>query len=171
MERSIDLDKIIISIIRNNVTQAPEKYYISLAPFYNRTNGRVYSLIHCSANVEGIKLYKRVTWQTFGDRSSMKNTHGGEMQLTFDSSVPGVIDTKTDEQCYCIHDIAKFIYEKYNSKDNVDLSMIYSDLDTHPVFPSDGYKNDIKMDLKNIYGVKFPRDGKVIFPVTQGAAQ
>lgn len=42
---------------------------------------------------------------------------------------------------------------------------IWAALDVHPIFPSDGYRNDIKRGLKNTYGAKEskefdPRMGK-----------
>jgi len=83
----------------------------------------------------------------------------------------GVSDVQTDEQCYFIHDIAKYIHEKYSTRGEVGLDEIYNDLDSHPVFPSDGYKDDIKRELKQFFGVKFPKGGKVIFSDTQGAVQ
>lgn len=164
-----DLDKIVVSIIQNNVHKS--SYYISSFAFYNRTNGKLYSLIHCSASVEGIKLYKKVAWQTFGNKSSLKNTHGLENQLTLNFDGNGVSDVQTDEQRYSIHDIAKYIHEKYSSRGEVELNEIYNDLDTHPVLPSDGYKDDIKRELKQFFGVKFPKGGKAIFSDTQGAVR
>ncbi|MBQ6844687.1 MAG: three-Cys-motif partner protein TcmP, partial [Agathobacter sp.] len=164
-----DLDKIVVSIIQNNVHKS--SYYVSPFAFYNRTNGKLYSLIHCSASVEGIKLYKKVAWQTFGNKSSLKNTHGLENQLTLDLDGNGVSDVQTDEQCYFIHDIAKYIYDKYCARGEVGLNEIYDDLDAHPIFPSDGYKDDIKRELKQFFGVKFPKGGKVIFSDIQGAVR
>lgn len=155
------LDSIIVSIIRNNISKGDSSYYVSLAPFYNRTNGKLYSLIHCSSNIEGTKLYKKVTWKTFGDKSSMKNTHGMENQLTFDFDGGGFVDTQTDEQCYYVKDIAKYIELKFGHLGVVPLSEIYADLDAHPIFPSDGYKKDIKNELKK-HNVKFEKNN-VIF--------
>lgn len=57
-KRIKELDKIIVSIIKNNVQKTNANYFISLAPFYSRRNGKLYSLIHCTSNIEGIKLYK-----------------------------------------------------------------------------------------------------------------
>ena len=164
-----DLDKIVVSIIQNNVHKS--SYYVSPFAFYNRTNGKLYSLIHCSASVEGIKLYKKVAWQTFGNKSSLKNTHGLENQLTLDLDGNGISDVQTDEQCYFIHDIAKYIHDKYCARGEVGLNEIYDDLDVHPIFPTDGYKDDIKRELKQFFGVKFPKGGKVIFSDVQGAVQ
>ena len=155
------LDSIIVSIIRNNVNKGDAGYYVSLAPFYNRTNGKLYSLIHCSSNIEGTKLYKKVTWKTFGDKSSMKNTHGMETQLMLDLDGDGFADTPTDEQCYYVQDIAKYVFNKYSHLGKVSLETVYGDLDKHPIFPSDGYKNDIKKELSR-FGVKITK-GNVIF--------
>lgn len=156
------LDNIVISIIRNNINKGSSGYYVSLAPFYNRTNGKLYSLIHCSANIEGTKLYKKVTWKTFGDKSSMKNTHGVEEQFVLDFNGDGFLNTVTDEDCYYVKDIAKYIFEKYSSLGRVSLDVMYKDLDVHPIFPSDGYKNEIKAELKERYYVKATRE-EIIF--------
>ena len=159
------LEKTIIAIINRNIKGATSKRYIASFPFFNRTNGLVYNLIHCCASVEGIKLYKKVAWKTFGDKSSLKNTHGNELQLTFDLTGEGFSQPQTDEHCYFVHDIAKYIYEKYKSSGVVMLDCIYQDLDEHPIFPSDGYKNEIKAELKKMYGVTFAKNGRVTFPV------
>ena len=157
------LDDMVVAIIRNNVHQSPDKYYVSLAPFHNRSNGKVYSLVHCSANVKGIILYKKVTWQTFGGKSSMKTTHSIPGQLMFSEDMQGSLELQTDDQCFTIADIAKYVYTKYAPLGTVDLATIYKDLDEHPVFPSEGFKPQIKEALKNIYNVHFPRGGNVVF--------
>ena len=156
------LDNIVVSIIRNNINKGSSGYYVSLAPFYNRTNGKLYSLIHCSANIEGTKLYKKVTWKTFGDKSSMKNTHGVEEQFVLDFNGDGFLNSVTDEDCYYVKDIAKYIFEKYSAFGRVSLEAMYKDLDVHPIFPSDGYKNEIKAELKERYYVKATRE-EIIF--------
>lgn len=156
------LDNIVVSIIRNNINKGSSGYYVSLAPFYNRTNGKLYSLIHCSANIEGTKLYKKVTWKTFGDKSSMKNTHGVEEQFVLDFNGDGFLNSVTDEDCYYVKDIAKYIFEKYSALGRVSLEVMYKDLDVHPIFPSDGYKNEIKAELKERYYVKATRE-EIIF--------
>lgn len=156
------LDNIVVSIIRNNINKGSSGYYVSLAPFYNRTNGKLYSLIHCSANIEGTKLYKKVTWKTFGDKSSMKNTHGVEEQFVLDFNGDGFLNTVTDEDCYYVKDIAKYIFEKYSTLGHVSLDVMYKDLDVHPIFPSDGYKNEIKAELKDRYYVRATRE-EIIF--------
>ena len=156
------LDNIVVSIIRNNINKGSSGYYVSLAPFYNRNNGKLYSLIHCSANIEGTKLYKKVTWKTFGDKSSMKNTHGMEEQFVLDFNGDGFLDSVTDEDCYYVKDIAKYIFEKYSAQGRVSLEVMYKDLDVHPIFPSDGYKNEIKAELKDRYYVRVTRE-EIIF--------
>ena len=156
-----DLDKIVVSNIQSNAHKS--SYYVSHFAFYSRTNGKLYSLIHCSASVEGIKLYKKVAWQTFGGKSSLKDTHGIEKQLMLDLNGDGIADTPTDDQCYYVQDIAKYIYEKYSALGRVNLDVVYQDLDVHPVFPSDGYKKEIKIELKDRYHVTITRQ-EIIFP-------
>ena len=162
------LNDAIIAIINKRKTGSPQNKYIASFPFFTRTNGLVYNLIHCCSNVEGIKLFKRVAWKTFGDKSSLKNTHGNELQLQLDLNGDGAVDSPTDEDCYFIKDIAKYIYNKYKHDNPLYLKTIYADLDEHPVFPSDGYKNDIKDALRSTYGAEFHRDGTVKFSTEKG---
>ena len=162
------LNDAIIAIIKKRKTGSPQNKYIASFPFFTRTNGLVYNLIHCCSNVEGIKLFKRVAWKTFGDKSSLKKTHGNELQLQLDLNGDGVVDSPTDEDCYFIKDIAKYIYNKYKHDNPLYLKTIYADLDEHPVFPSDGYKNDIKDALRSTYGAEFHRDGTVKFSTAKG---
>jgi hypothetical protein len=92
----------------------------------------------------------------------MKNTHGTEEQFTFDFDGDGILDSTTDEECYYVKDIAKYIFEKYNSLGRVQLDVAYQDLDVHPIFPSDGFRNEIKKEL-GFLGVKITK-GMVVFP-------
>jgi hypothetical protein len=155
-----DLDKIVVSIIQGNARKP--SYHVSHFAFYNRTNGKLYSLIHCSASLEGIKLYKKVAWQTFGGKSSLKDTHGIEKQLMLDFNGDGVVNTSTDEQCYYVQDIAKYIYDEYSQMKIVSWDDVCKALDVHPIFPSDGFKNEIKKEL-GLLGVKITK-GMVVFP-------
>jgi hypothetical protein len=50
-------------------------YYITAFPLFNEKNAIVYDLIHCINNLKGFQLYKKCAWQTFGGKSSTKNTH------------------------------------------------------------------------------------------------
>jgi three-Cys-motif partner protein len=129
-----------------------KRYYIASYPFFNSRNSVVYNLLHCTSNIEGFKLYKSTAWATFGDRSSGKKpTKIDPNQLTFDftagTSEP-VMTTTTDESCYYVQDIVKFIIATFNGKMDVPLTDIWAALDEHPVFPSDLYKTRIKELLK-----------------------
>lgn len=158
-----DLNKAIIEIIKKRTSLTQKEKYIASFPFFTRTNGLVYNLIHVSGNIEGLKLFKKVAWKTFGDKSSLKNTHGNENQLMLDFSGSGYSTTQTDEDCYYVKDIAKDIYEKYRARGTVKLKEVYQYLDEHPIFPSNGYKQEIKRELK-VYA-KIPKsvDGNVVF--------
>lgn len=129
-----------------------KQYYIASFPFFNTKNVLVYNLLHCSSNIEGYKLFKKTAWKTFGGKSSSKNTHGMENQfiLNFDGS--GELRTLTDEYCYYIKDIVKYLHDKFKGQTNVPLSNIWKALDEHPIFPSDGFKSKIKIGLKDTYG-------------------
>lgn len=140
-----------IEAIIKSLHRGGNRYYVASFPFFNTRNALVYNLLHCTNSVVGFKLYKTTAWKTFGDKSSTKNTHGMENQLVLDFSGDNniVATTTSDEYCYYIQDVVEYLMKKYNGKSDVELENIWKDLDEHPVFPTDGYKNDIKMQLKS----------------------
>ncbi len=139
----------IIKALRRN---SDRKYYIAAFPFFNEKNAIVYNLIHCTSNIKGFKLYKQSAWQIFGGKSSTKNTHGTENQIKIDYEGDGTPKTHTDEFCYYIKDIAEYLQNKFNGRSNVPLNDVWNLLDTHPIFPSDGFKPQIKKELQHKYG-------------------
>ena len=135
----------IIKTLRWNNERA---YYIAAFPFFNEKNAIVYNLIHCTNNIEGFKLYKQSAWQTFGGKSSTKNTHGVENQIMIDFKCNDMPKTHPDEFCYYIKDIAEYLQREFNGKTGVLLDTVWALLDVHPIFPSDGFKFQIKKELK-----------------------
>ena len=77
-------------------------------------------------------------------------------------NIDGIFDTITDEECYYVKDIAKYIFEKYHDFGRVGFDVVYRDLDTHPIFPSDGYKKEIISVLKDHYRATITRN-EIIF--------
>ena len=156
-------EKRVLQII--NALKGQRRYYVAAYPFYNTQNSQVYSLIHCTSNPVGFELYKKTAWQTFGDHSSNKNTHGNENQLMLDFEGSGTITTMTDESCFNVWDIVKYIQYCFEGQSDVLLEDIYRPLESHPVFPSEGYRPQIRAALKSDYGaqiktVKNPVTGK-----------
>ena len=113
-------------------------------------------MVFCSGNVKGIVLFKKIAWKAFGGHSSMKARQDNETQLSFfsDGNDEFEVSTITDDHCYNVMDIAKYVYQKYSSQGEVNILTIYDDLDRHPIFPSDGYKKEIMAELKASYNVK-----------------
>ena len=114
----------------------------------------MYSLIHCTSNPVGFELYKKTAWQTFGDHSSNKNNHGRENQLMLDFDGPGTLTTQTDESCFTVLDIAKYIHYCFKGQRDVPLEAVYGSLKSHPVFPADGYRSQIRDYLKSDFGAE-----------------
>lgn len=147
------IEDIIKALRRNSGYQ----YYIAAFPFFNEKNAIVYNLIHCTSNIKGFRLYKQSAWQTFGGKSSTKNTHGLENQLMLDFEGIGAPKTHTDEFCFYIKDIAEYLQKSFNGRSNVPLSDVWTLLDSHPVFPSDGFRPQIKNELKQNHGASVSR--------------
>lgn len=142
------IENIIKALHRNSGYQ----YYIAAFPFFNEKNAIVYNLIHCTSNIKGFRLFKQSAWQTFGGKSSTKNTHGLENQLMLDLEGTGTMRTHTDEFCFYIKDIAEYLQKLFNGRSNIPLNDIWAILDAHPVFPSDGFRTEIKNELKRSHG-------------------
>lgn len=160
-----ELEKIITKIITEQATKSgKQEFLISSFPFFNTNNTLVYNLIHFCKNIAGKKLFKKVAWQTFGGKSSGKKTDELEAQITLDMFMPSEFEPifVPDKSCYYIKDIAKYIFNKYSAKGTVTLDEIYGDLDYHPVFPSEGFKQDIKRALKD-YGYATCTRDSVVF--------
>ena len=141
----------IITTLKGN-----RKYYVAAFPFYNSQNSQVYSLLHCTSNEEGFKLYKKCAWKVFGGQSSTKHLHSNPDQLVMDFGVgtSGIISTQTDESCFTVRDIAKYLSREFAGRQDVLLDELWNHLDSHPVFPSDGFRKEIRAELKSMYGVK-----------------
>lgn len=140
------------SIMASMRQEKMRDFYIAAFPFFNRTNSVVYNFIHYTTNSKGFSLFKKVAWQTFGGKSSGKNTHGNENQFTFDLWSDGPPKTVVDEDCYYVKDIAEYIQSKFEGQEKVPLSKIWALLEEHPVFPSEGFRTDIKNELKRSHG-------------------
>lgn len=154
-----ELNNRIIELIRKNNYQN-KKIFISYASFFNRKRGEVYRLIHCTKSIEGAKLFKKNTWKVFDNKSSDRGTSHTIGQLSFVNTIADGAEEleielqKSEENCFTITDIAIFIHDKYKKRKIVPLQEVYYLLDRHPVFPSDGFKDQIKRELKKQYGVK-----------------
>nr|DAT88702.1 MAG TPA: three-Cys-motif partner protein [Caudoviricetes sp.] len=148
------IEEIIVALRRNRT----RNFYIAAFPFFNSKNAIVYNLIHCTSNIAGFKLYKQTAWKAFGGKSSTKDTHGQENQLVLDFEGTGRATTRTDEYCYYINDIAKYLQDCFEGQQNVNLERIWEVLNEHPVFPSDGFKSQIKKELKQNFGAVITRE-------------
>lgn len=134
-----------------NSLKGARRYYVSAFPFYNTQNSLVYNLIHCTSNKEGFKLYKRSAWKVFGAQSS--NKHSVEnRQLSF--NFLGEIAEEEDESCLHVIDIAKYLQRSFRGRKQVPLDEMWELLDNHPIFPSEGFRNEVKGNLTGFFDAK-----------------
>lgn len=134
--------------IINSLTGS-RRYFVSAFPFYNTQNSLVYNLIHCTSNKEGFKLYKRSAWKVFGAQSSTKRSPESR-QLSFDF----FSKTIEDEACLHVIDIARYLQQSLRGCKQVPLNEIWDMLDNHPIFPSEGFRKEIKSELINVFNAK-----------------
>ena len=134
-----------------NSLKGARKYYVSAFPFYNTQNSLVYNLIHCTSNKEGFKLYKKSAWKVFGAQSSTKHSVENR-QLSF--NLFGEIAEEEDESCLHVIDIAKYLQRSFRGRKQVPLDEMWELLDNHPIFPSEGFRNEVKSDLTDFFGAK-----------------
>ena len=137
-----------------NYMKGNRRYFVAAYPFYNTKNSQLYDLIHCTSNIEGFKLYKHCAWKVFGGKSSTKttNTNYVQMKLDFSDQNSEKVMVPTDETCYTILDIAKYLQNNFCGRKNVPVSELWELLIMHPIFPSDCFRNEIKHQLKTYYG-------------------
>lgn len=62
--------------------------------------------------------------------------------------------TMVDARCYNVKDIVDYLQKQYAGRQDVPLKELWNQLDEHPVFPSDGYRREIKSGLKKYYGAR-----------------
>lgn len=127
------------------------RYYVSAFPFYNTQNSLVYNLIHCTSNKEGFKLYKKSAWKVFGAQSSTKRSVENR-QLSF--NLFGEITEEEDESCLHVIDIAKYLQRCLKGSKQVPLDEMWELLDNHPIFPSEGFRDEIESDLTDFFDAK-----------------
>ncbi len=134
-----------------NSLKGARRYYVSAFPFYNTQNSLVYNLIHCTSNKEGFKLYKRSAWKIFGAQSSTKHSVENR-QLSF--NFLGEIAEEEDESCLHVIDIAKYLQRSFRGRKQVPLDEMWELLDNHPIFPSEGFRNEVKGNLTGFFDAK-----------------
>ena len=134
-----------------NSLKGARRYYVSAFPFYNTQNSLVYNLIHCTSNKEGFKLYKRSAWKVFGAQSSTKHSVENR-QLSF--NFLGEIAEEEDESCLHVIDIAKYLQRSFRGRKQVPLDEMWELLDNHPIFPSEGFRNEVKGNLTGFFDAK-----------------
>lgn len=134
-----------------NSLKGARSYFVSAFPFYNTQNSLVYNLIHCTSNKEGFKLYKKSAWKVFGAQSSTK--HSAE-NIQFSFNLFGEIAEEEDESCLHVIDIAKYLQRSLKCRKRVPLNEVWELLDNHPIFPSEGFRKEIKSDLINVFNAK-----------------
>lgn len=127
------------------------RYYVSAFPFYNTQNSLVYNLIHCTSNREGFKLYKKSAWKVFGAQSSTKRSTESRQ---FSYNLFGEIPEEEDESCLHVIDIAKYLQRNFRGRKQVTLNEMWELLENHPIFPSEGFRNEIKHDLTIVFDAK-----------------
>lgn len=145
-------------IIDTLLSETNKQYHVASFPFFNMRNALLYELIYCTRNIKGFRLFKKTAWKVFGGKSSIKNTHGREKQLCIPWENNGEVEIYSDEYCYHIEDIAKYLHDEFSGQGQVSLEDLWTKLDEHPVFPSEGFKQQIKNELKELYHHEVHKD-------------
>lgn len=143
----------IITTLRTN----KREYYIALFPFFNSKNVFEYDLVFFTSNIYGFKLFKKKAWKVFKDHSSNKQSKVHTDQYKFDLYNDGSRFFE-DTDCYSVNNIVEYIYKSLKGKGKVSLKEVWQLLDEHPIFPSEGYRTEIKTILNKEYGVEKHKD-------------
>lgn len=143
----------IVEIINKLKGSPNREYYVATFPFFNRKNSLVYDLVHCTSNIEGFRLFKKSAWKTFDGKSSIKSGNkSAQLALNFDEDAE--CSSEADEYCYTLEDVADYIQVHFKGLKNVPYDDVWAILDSHPIFPYNGFRQEIKKILRNTYGAK-----------------
>ena len=85
----------------------------------------------------------------FGAQSSTKRSpESRQLSVDFFSK------TIEDEACLHVIDIARYLQQSLRGCKQVPLNEIWDMLDNHPIFPSEGFRKEIKSELINVFNAK-----------------
>ena len=73
-------------------------------------------------------------------------------QLSFD--LFGEITMDEDESCLHVIDIARYLSRLLKGRKQVPLDEMWELLEDHPIFPSEGFRNEVKQELTSCFGAK-----------------
>ena len=141
-----ELNRRIKDIINRLATK--KEYYIASCPFYNRQNSLVYDLLLATSNKTAFNLYKEMAWKVFGGNSSGKRTkiNPGQQDLFSPSELAAC--EQTDNDRLGTGNIVNFIIKEFEGHIGVEWDTIWDKLDDHPIFPSKGYRKEIRKQLE-----------------------
>ena len=136
------------------------QYYIAAFPFHNKRKALLYNLVHGTGNIAGFKLFKESAWKVFEGHSTNTKNENLSKQLCFNFENPDSRLTQfdTDESCYNITDIAQYLSKKFLHQKRVPLAEVWKALDMHPIFPSEGFRPEIRHELTSAFGAKIFTD-------------
>ena len=142
-----DYERRLQNVIEDLCRNLNRKYYVATVPFFIKTNALIYDLVFFTKNIEGFKKFKTAAWKTFGGQSSNQNAREDkQMYLPF-------AKPPEDKLCYFVSDIADYIVDNFKGSGTILLQKVWDFIDeNHPVFPTEGYINEIKAVLKQRYG-------------------
>ncbi len=59
-----------------------------------------------------------------------------------------------DESCLHVIDIARYLSRSLRGQQRVPLDKMWELLEDHPIFPSEGFRNEVKQELTSCFGAK-----------------
>lgn len=147
------LENVVESIIKTRTER--RDCLVAVFPFVNSNNALVYNLIHVTGNKEGFRLFKKTAWKVFGDKSSTRAPKYMDRQMSIMiDSISGKCsyEVPIDNNCFYPRDMARYLQNVFCGQKNVSIDRLWEELDEHPIFPSEGYRNEIKKYLKEECG-------------------
>ena len=165
-----DLNRRIKDIINRLATK--KKPYIASCPFYNTQNSLVYTLLLVTSHKKAFNLYKEKAWKVFSGHSSGKNllkNKDQSAQAELFSRSELALTQQSDLECLGTEDITRFLIEKFKGQKNVKLDRIRAELEEHPIFPPNGYRKEVKKQIKEL-GYKIHQNS-IDFVITEPRKQ
>ena len=170
-----ELERRIEEIIKKTACDKHSQYYVPSFPFYNTRKALVYNLVLATGSKKAFNVYKEKAWKTFGGYSSGKNSvkntsDPGQLEMFSSSEIASrkPETAQTDEDCLGIEDIVNYVIEKFRGSKDVKLDAIWAELSEHPIFPSTGFRKEIKDCLQQRGCIVYKNSIDFLIPKNKG---
>ena len=138
--------------------QEPQPVQVAAFPVFDAEKKLSREVLCCTGDFALFRSFKAAAWQSLSRKTKpiSKQSSAVQLMLDLDSSDGGIVARQEqeapEESCFTSSDIARYLACLLQGT-KVPRAQVWSRLEVHPVFPSDGFRNPVRRELKSRYGV------------------